>query len=90
MVFFDFTPKKKAGSESPAFEFFSTWTPFCQDFKSIWRNEQQKILKEKLKDAEKVVKQKRSLLKNIIIKKPKDSMGLVKSFYFFLIIHSNC
>lgn len=80
MIFFDFTPKKKAASET--FEFFSTWTQFCHDFKAIWRNEQQRMLKEKLKEAEKVVKQKRSLLKNIIIKKPRESMGLVSNFHF--------
>ncbi|XP_035706771.1 protein cappuccino isoform X3 [Folsomia candida] len=73
MIFFDFIPTKKDG---PVQEFFSTWTPFCNDFKTIWRNEQQRLLKEKLKEAEKIVKQKRSLLSNIIVKKPRASMGL--------------
>jgi len=77
MDFFDFTPKKKAG-ESAAHEFFSVWTPFCTDFKVIWRNELQKIRKEKLKDAEKIVKQKRSFLKNMIVKKPRQEGGLVR------------
>ncbi len=84
MLFFDFTPTKK---DSPVPEFFSTWAPFCNDFKTIWRNEQQRLLKEKMKEAEKIVKQKRGLLKNIIIKKPRESMGLVsrnKLYSFFM------
>lgn len=76
MIFFDFAPMKK---DSPVLEFFSLWAPFCNDFKLIWRNEQQRLLKEKMKEAEKIVKQKRSLLKNLIVKKPKESTGLVSS-----------
>lgn len=86
MIFFDFIPTKKDG---PVQEFFSTWTPFCNDFKTIWRNEQQRLLKEKLKEAEKIVKQKRSLLSNIIVKKPRASMGLVSLICNFCILLQN-
>jgi len=72
MKFFDYIPKKKAGGDAPALEFFAPWSPFCHDFKEIWRNEQQRLLKEKVKEAEKIVKQKQSSrLKNLIIKKPR-------------------
>jgi len=76
LAFFDFAPNKSGNDSQPALEFFSTWSEFCQDFKTIWRNEQQKILKESKKEAEKMIKQKRSLLQNLIVKKPRESGGL--------------
>ena len=78
MKYFDYTPKKKGGESGAPEEFFSMWSPFCRDFKEIWRNEQQKILKERVKEAEKVVRQKQSLKNNLMIKKPKVG-GLVSS-----------
>ncbi len=50
---------------------------FCGDFKTIWRNEQQRVLKERVKQAERVVKQKRGSLLGFITKKPKQTGGLV-------------
>lgn len=76
LAFYEFTPKKR---EQATHEFFSLWVVFCSDFKAIWRNEQQRALKEKLKAAEKVVKQKRGNLLGFIKKKPKEAGGLVSS-----------
>lgn len=72
--YFEFSPKKR---ETATSEFFSLWVAFCGDFKTIWRNEQQRVLKERVKQAERVVKQKRGSLLGFITKKPKQTGGLV-------------
>ncbi|CAL8124173.1 unnamed protein product [Orchesella dallaii] len=77
LLFFEFNPKKR---ENATLEFFSLWVPFCNDFKTIWRNEQQRVLKERVKLAEKVVKQKRTSMLGFIKKKPKEAGGLKERF----------
>jgi len=76
MKYYDFIPKKS--DSSPAYGFFSLWTPFCVDFKEIWRNEHQRILKTRVKEAQRYVNSKRTGLRNLVITKtPKDGGGLV-------------
>ncbi|KAK2193295.1 hypothetical protein NP493_16g12001 [Ridgeia piscesae] len=38
-------------------DFFGLWKNFCVDFKDYWKTEQQKVLKERLKEAHERVKQ---------------------------------
>lgn len=79
LTYFEFSPKKR---EQATGEFFGLWVQFCNDFKTIWRNEQQRVLKERVKMAEKMVKQKRGSLLGFITKKPKQQGGLV-SYRFY-------
>lgn len=48
LKFYHFQPKGLASGEEPnPKDFFPLWSPFCLDFKALWRIEQQKRLKEK-------------------------------------------
>nr|CAD7579419.1 unnamed protein product [Timema californicum] len=48
MVFYQYQPKGgiKPDEVDPK-DFFFLWSPFCTDFKDIWKKEQQRIIKEK-------------------------------------------
>ncbi len=77
MKFFDYMPKpKKPGETCPPSDFFQPWIPFCQDFKEIWKNEQQRILKENLKEMERAIQAKRVGISKLQ-KQPKKKGGLV-------------
>uniref|UniRef100_T1JJV2 FH2 domain-containing protein n=1 Tax=Strigamia maritima TaxID=126957 RepID=T1JJV2_STRMM len=43
-------------NETQPNDFFSVWISFCNDFKEIWKKEQQRILKKQLEEAQKKVK----------------------------------
>ena len=45
MKYFDF--KVKGTKEVTPQDFFSVWAPFCNDFVTIWRKEQHKIVKKR-------------------------------------------
>ncbi|XP_055957484.1 formin-2 isoform X1 [Patella vulgata] len=52
-----FCVKPKSGEkEVTAGYFFSFWSSFCKDFKDCWKKEQQKIIKERIKEAQNHVK----------------------------------
>ncbi|KAL4238472.1 riboflavin kinase [Mactra antiquata] len=56
VIFFCVKPKSGDKVVTPEY-FFSLWCSFCQDFKDIWKREQQKIIKQKIKENELKVKQ---------------------------------
>ena len=60
MKYFDYMPKaKKAGETCPPADFFQPWIIFCHDFKEIWKNEQQRMLKESIKEMERIIQARR-------------------------------
>jgi len=76
MKFFDYMPKaKKAGELCSPTDFFQPWSAFCHDFKEIWKNEQQRILKENLKEIERAIQAKRVGISKLQ-KQPKKKGGL--------------
>ncbi|CAG0915947.1 unnamed protein product, partial [Notodromas monacha] len=61
--FFSYSPKKP---DKAIFDFFSTWSSFCLDFKDVWKKEQVRLQKLNLQLAQKAaqdiaLKQKKSL-----------------------------
>ena len=80
MKFFDFNLNKKVAGKTiiraPA-DFFTNWLRFCNDFKEIWKSEQQKILKEKIRASEQFIQQKQSTFSKYFTKAPKKKGGLV-------------
>jgi len=54
-------------------DFFALWSPFCSDFKDIWKKEQQRLIKEKTQEA------KRLKDKKLDIQKSKRGEGGLKS-----------
>ncbi|KAL3874749.1 hypothetical protein ACJMK2_037720 [Sinanodonta woodiana] len=55
VIFFCVKPKPGFNVVT-AEHFFSLWATFCKDFKDIWKREQQKIIKQRIKEAEQKVK----------------------------------
>jgi len=80
MKFYDFVPKGIKLNEATPKDFFIFWSPFCKDFKDIWKREQQKLIKEKMKEAKK--KQEEKI--NKVQKMKKGEGGLVRLFLNFL------
>lgn len=72
MKYFQFSGK---GPEVTPYDFFSVWSPFCNDFMNIWQKEQQKIVKQRMKAAEEKVK-KMTEEKKDVAKKTKEVGGL--------------
>ena len=56
VIYFCVKPKSGDKIVTPEY-FFSLWSSFCDDFKQMWKKEQQKVLKIKLQEAEKRLKQ---------------------------------
>lgn len=64
LKFYQFQPKGLAPGEQPnPKDFFPLWVPFCTDFKILWRSEQEKLLKEKLKEARRKEDERRKQIK---------------------------
>jgi hypothetical protein len=83
MKFFDFNAHKKVAGKQiicPPAEFFTNWLRFCNDFKEIWKSEQQKILKEKIRQNEQFIQQKQSAFSKYFTKAPKKKGGLVSRY----------
>ncbi|KAK3581849.1 hypothetical protein CHS0354_009737 [Potamilus streckersoni] len=55
VIFFCVKPKPGFNVVT-AEHFFSLWASFCKDFKDIWKREQQRIIKQRIKEAEQKVK----------------------------------
>ncbi|XP_065207335.1 formin-2-like [Planococcus citri] len=52
LKFYQFQPKGLASGEKPnPKDFFPLWGSFCSDFKALWRIEQQRCLKQKMKET---------------------------------------
>jgi len=48
LKFYQFQAKGKSNLADVApKDFFPLWSPFCSDFKDIWKKEQQRLIKEK-------------------------------------------
>ena len=48
MQFYQYQPKGGANdADVDPKDFFALWSPFCSDFKDIWKKEQQRLIKEK-------------------------------------------
>nr|CAD7257648.1 unnamed protein product [Timema shepardi] len=65
MVFYQYQPKGgiKPDEVDPK-DFFFLWSPFCTDFKDIWKKEQQRIIKEKAQQVKRLQEQKRDVKKS--------------------------
>ncbi|XP_075225128.1 formin protein cappuccino isoform X3 [Lycorma delicatula] len=71
--FYQFQPKGSVGLEdvTPK-DFFPLWSPFCYDFKDLWKKEQQRMIKEKLKE----IQRKQDEMKSELRKGKRDEGGL--------------
>jgi hypothetical protein len=48
MQFYQYQPRGGANDDDvDPKDFFALWSPFCSDFKDIWKKEQQRLIKEK-------------------------------------------
>jgi formin 2 len=48
MQFYQYQPKGGTNEDEVDLkDFFALWSPFCSDFKDIWKKEQQRLIKEK-------------------------------------------
>jgi formin 2 len=48
MQFYHYHPKGGINEDDvDPKDFFAQWSPFCSDFKDIWKKEQQRLIKEK-------------------------------------------
>ena len=76
MKFYKFAPKKGKLEETKPVDFFDSWYIFCNDFKNVWKQEQNAIKIEMLKQ-EKLKKLDRSeSMRASIGRKPNDPSGL--------------
>lgn len=73
LTFFQWKGKK---SDAEPKEFFASWITFCSDFKDIWKKEQQRIIKQRVEEAERMVKQMKEETKKKAVTKAKDKSGL--------------
>ncbi|XP_033105443.1 formin-like [Anneissia japonica] len=72
-------PKQGEDTVTPHY-LFNLWAPFCRDFKDIWKKEQQRIAKQKVKEAhEKVKKIKEDKQKETLIVKGVKKAGGLKA-----------
>ncbi|KAE8741150.1 hypothetical protein FOCC_FOCC013312 [Frankliniella occidentalis] len=56
LKFYQYQPKGTSNlAEVAPRDFFPLWSPFCSDFKDIWKKEQQRIAKEKMNATKKKV-----------------------------------
>ncbi|CAK9820971.1 Protein cappuccino [Anthophora plagiata] len=53
MQFYQYTPKGRNLDTADPNHFFILWLSFCQDFKDIWKKEQQRIRKERMEEMRK-------------------------------------
>ncbi|ESO96477.1 hypothetical protein LOTGIDRAFT_159891 [Lottia gigantea] len=74
-----FCVKAKSGEKevTPGY-FFSFWSSFCQEFKICWKKEQQKIVKERIKEAENHVKRLTEEKKMILVQTRSKKAGGLK------------
>ncbi|KAJ4440369.1 hypothetical protein ANN_08509 [Periplaneta americana] len=65
MQFYHYHPKggTESGEVDPK-DFFALWSPFCSDFKDIWKKEQQRLIKEKTQEAKRIQEKKLDIQKS--------------------------
>ncbi|XP_015600677.1 formin-2 [Cephus cinctus] len=61
MQFYQYVPKGATLDTADPNDFFVLWLGFCQDFKDIWKKEQQRIRKEKMKEVQRKYEGKRQV-----------------------------
>ena len=64
MKFFRFKPKEGRVENAQPKDFFNVWSPFCQDYKNLWKREQLQIEKELLKQERMRIKLSTSKLRD--------------------------
>lgn len=75
-AYFAVKPKPGEGPLVSPKEFFGLWLSFCQEFKDLWKREQQRISKERVDLAQKRVKQLQEEKKTTVTTAPKAKTGL--------------
>ena len=76
MRFYKFSPKKGKIEESKPAEFLDSWYIFCEDFKNVWKQEQNLIKIEMLKQEKLKKLDRRESMRASIGRKPDDFNGL--------------
>ncbi|XP_076654963.1 uncharacterized protein LOC143360204 [Halictus rubicundus] len=71
MRFYQYTPRGSSLDQADPSAFFVLWLGFCQDFKDIWKKEQQRIMKERMEEI-----RKKYASKNTVAKTNKSATGL--------------
>ncbi|XP_072032557.1 LOW QUALITY PROTEIN: uncharacterized protein [Amphiura filiformis] len=71
--------KPKSGDDMTPNYFFNLWAPFCRDFKAIWKKEQHRLAKKRLKEATEKVKQKQEEKSSELLKKGAKKAGGLKA-----------
>lgn len=74
--YFAVKPKPGEGPFLNPKDFFGLWSVFCQEFKDLWKREQQRIMKEKVDVAQRRVKQLQEEKKTALTTTPKTKSGL--------------
>ncbi|XP_053384577.1 formin-like [Mercenaria mercenaria] len=76
VIFFCVKPKSGDKEVTPEY-FFSLWCTFCQDFKDNWKREEQKIIKQRIKENElRVKKMQQRLAKQPVRTRTRKAGGL--------------
>ncbi|XP_060554062.1 uncharacterized protein LOC132715098 isoform X2 [Ruditapes philippinarum] len=76
VLFFCVKPKSGDKEVTPEY-FFSLWCTFCQDFKDHWKREEQKIIKQRIKENElRVKKMQQRLVKQPVRTRTRKAGGL--------------
>ena len=58
LKFYKFTPKKGKVEDAKPSDFFGAWYMFCEDFKNLWKKEEQKIEIQLQKEERRKLKEK--------------------------------
>ncbi|XP_008545442.1 protein diaphanous homolog 1 isoform X2 [Microplitis demolitor] len=61
MLFYQYIPKGTSVDTADPKDFFGLWISFCKDFKDIWKKEQQRLKKERMKTIRKKLEDKRKV-----------------------------
>ena len=69
MKFYKFVPKMGKLEDAKPEDFFCFWSPFCYDYKNLWKKEQLRIQKETLIKERLLLKKKKESLQNVEVKK---------------------
>jgi len=62
LKFYKFTPKKGKVEDAKPSDFFGAWYMFCEDFKNLWKKEEQKIEIQLQKEERRKLKEKKDVL----------------------------
>lgn len=61
MLFYQYVPKGTTLDKADPKDFFQLWITFCKDFKDIWKKEQQRLRKERMKTIRKKLESNRKV-----------------------------